>query len=156
VGLISSCGSQATGTDATLRPKREAAVFSLNAVVGKANQVARFGGPWRNANDNVPESALEQMKDYDEGLVRDSSSIDCDMLNSVYRNLGTMFRDKFIKGMALSVEVGNAWLEMRRSRGQLIMTPELQQKADDSKRLETKWAEWFNGHFDDINKALSH
>ena len=66
-----------------------------------------------------------------------------------------MFRDKFVKSISLSVEVVGQWMDMRRNGGKLMMTPELQQKVDDSKRLDTEWAEWFNGHFEDINKALS-
>jgi hypothetical protein len=150
-GLISSCGS----TSVPAPDKREMAVLKLDAVVGKANEASRFGGPWRDANDDVPDSVLQRMKDYNEVILKDSNDIDCDALNSAYPNLGTMFRDKFIKGIALSVEFGQTWIDLRRSGGHLVMTPELQQKANESKLLDMEWAEWFNGHFNDINKALS-
>jgi hypothetical protein len=146
--LVSSCGA-APGS------KREAAISKLNVVVQKANETSRLGEPWRATPDKVPKSVLQQMNDNYEALIRDSNDIDCDVLNSVYPNLGTMFREKLIKSMSLSVEV---WMGMLRGESHQITTPELQelqQKTNDSRRLELEWGEWFNGHFDDINKALS-
>ncbi len=148
-GLLSSCG-----IDAGPSHSKQVAIAKLNAVVQKANEASRFGGPWRDANDRVPDSVLQQMKDYNEAILKDSREIDFEALNGAYPNLGTMFQDTLVKSMSLSVEVANAWMDMRKSNGKLIMTPELQKKVDDSKRLETEWASWFNAHFDDINKAL--
>jgi hypothetical protein len=94
------------------------------------------------------------MNDNTEALIRDGNDIDIDLLNSIYPNLGTMFRDRLIKSMSLGVEV---WTGMRRGESAVITLPELQElqrKNEDSKRLDMEWGEWFNGHFDDINKAL--
>jgi hypothetical protein len=77
--------------------------------------MAEDGGPWRDANDKVPDSVLQQMKDYNEAILRDSKDIDCDALNSAYPNLGTMFRDTLVKSMSLSIEVANTWM-LRRQR----------------------------------------
>jgi|ERR1017187_3983096 hypothetical protein len=147
MGPLSSCGTE--------HSKQRAAVSKLNELVGKANEAAQFGRPWRDANDTVPESVLQKMQDYNVAFVRESNDIDVEVLNAVYPNLGVMFRDKFVKSMSMSVEVADQWINVRRSGGKLVMTPELQQNVDDSKRLENEWAVWFNSHFDDINKALS-
>lgn len=147
---ISLAGCVAGSTAAS---KREA-ISRLDALIQKANEASNFARPWRDAGDKAPDAALQQMSTYYDAVLTDSRSVSYDALDSAYPKLGAMLRDTLIKSFSLSADMMREWMEMRKAGKPLTITPEFYQKAIEGRRLEEEWANWFNSHFDDINKVI--
>ena len=94
------------------------------------------------------------MSDYYDAVLQDSHNVNYAALDSAYPQLGTMLRDTLIKSYSLNAECIREWMQARSAGASLKITPDFYQKATEAGRLEQEWANWFNSHFDDINKAI--
>ena len=146
--ILAGCGA-----DSATASKREA-ISKLNALVQKANEASKFAARWRDAGDKAPDTALQQMSKYYDAVLTDSRDINYDVLDSAYPKLGSMLRDTLIKSFSLSADAMREWIETRKAGKPLTITPEFYQNGVEAGRLEEEWTNWFNGHFDDINKAI--
>jgi hypothetical protein len=131
--------------------QRRQAIIKFNAVIEKNNKALELDQKWEGRN--TPQPILDRLHNYNEDILRESLTIDIGVLNAIFPDLGTLFRDKMIKFLSIDVETENIGIDIRRRGGQPEMTPDISQKFELSRKLEKEWRDWYNGHYDEIVKA---
>ena len=132
--------------------RQRASVHTLENILTIRQKALELSAQWHD-KPSIPQDVLGQMKDCSDEMLRESRTVDPMLLDGVYPQLGTMFSEKFVKSLALAVEMENDGIA-RRAKGEPPDTPEGRQKLKQATELEVEWAEWFTPRTHEIANAM--
>ncbi|MEO8370096.1 MAG: hypothetical protein ABI806_12925 [Candidatus Solibacter sp.] len=131
------------------------AISKFNDVTGMLTRLTKLNIQYDGIKP--PQPVLDQMKEYQDTMLKAGQDIDIEVLNLAYPELGNHFRDEFLRSLSLVVELENIGIEARKS-GSLPrpLTPEMVQSLGTAKELSQQWADWYGMHYQEMLEALKN
>jgi hypothetical protein len=132
------------------------AISKFNSVTRKLTELGKLNLEYRGAGPGqIPQEVLDQMKAYEDAMLKEGREIDIEVLNSAYPELGSHFRDQFLRALSLTVEFENIGIEARKSGEQPPpLTPEMVEKVGAARELDQQWADYYGTHYEELLAAL--
>ena len=124
-------------------------ISKFNEVTRKLPELTKLNVRYEGVKP--PQPVLDQMKAYQDAMLKEGKEIDIEVLNSAYPELGNHFRDQFLRSLSLDVELENVSIEARKSGSEPPpLTPEMVETLGAAKELDQQWADWYGIHYQEM------